>query len=220
MRHLNKFVPVTQPQTLVGFLKSIGGLRDCTEMRVRDARQVWPGLVNNKRGRSLDHARESAQEAGYLGDFSSVSDLLDAIDAHPCYRPADLGQLDAWREQSRLAAYAESHIDAVAPCAIEDAMAEFDALVTECTTGAPHDVDPRDMKDRERGAKALAWRLSLGLSRAKLAEAIGFAPSLIQDYEEGGRRGKSAAHTAISPDAWRKYERACAAHGASLPTLF
>jgi transcriptional regulator with XRE-family HTH domain len=66
----------------------------------------------------------------------------------------------------------------------------------------------------------LAWRVALGLSRAKLAEAIGFSPSQIQDYEQGARRGKQGADAAISDAAWLRYGLACAALSAGLKTPF
>ena len=67
---------------------------------------------------------------------------------------------------------------------------------------------------------ALAWRVALGLSRAKLAEAIGFSPSQIQDSEQGARRGKQGADAAISDAAWLRYGLACAALSAGLKTPF
>ena len=41
--------------------------------------------------------------------------------------------------------------------------------------------------------RALAWRKAQGLTRAQLAERLGFSASQIQDYEEGRRRGKTGA---------------------------
>jgi hypothetical protein len=222
MRHSTQFVPASQPQTLIGFLKSIGGLRDNTELRLRDARVTWPGLVNNKRGRNLDHAREAAEEAGYLPAFSSVSDLLNAIDGHPTYRWQDQSQRAEWEAQRDKTRYAETDLDALAPRddIANRAEIEFDELFSSSSSDAPRESELTDLVDDVRAAKALAWRKSMGLSRAKLAPLIGFAPSVIQDYEEGARRGKAGAHALITEDAWRRYAMACAALGAGITPLW
>jgi ribosome-binding protein aMBF1 (putative translation factor) len=68
---------------------------------------------------------------------------------------------------------------------------------------------------------ARAWRESQGLSRAKLAQWIGFSASQIQDYEEGARRGKKKAEEAVISDAaWLRYGLACAALSAGLKLPF
>lgn len=66
------------------------------------------------------------------------------------------------------------------------------------------------------GERAKAWRERLGLSRNALADALGFSPSQIQDYEEGARRGKKGADAVISDAAWKRYRLACAALAAGL----
>ena len=68
----------------------------------------------------------------------------------------------------------------------------------------------------DNAQKALAWRKAQKLSRAKLAELIGFSASQIQDYEEGERRGKADARAVISDAAWKRYWMACAAVAAEL----
>ena len=112
---MTRHVLASQPQTLVGFLKSIGGLRDCSELRARDARRVWPGLVNNKRGLSLDYAREAAAESGFLGEpiadamsNSTVSEFLEALDSHPHYRTRDVDRLAAWQDQGAGQAFVDA----------------------------------------------------------------------------------------------------------------
>ena len=82
-----------RPQSLIGFLRAAGGLRDSGgELAARDLNRQFPGLMNNKSGMSLDRAREMAAEAGYLGANTEeavaetlVNDLLEAIDRHPVY---------------------------------------------------------------------------------------------------------------------------------------
>jgi hypothetical protein len=103
---LGRRTPVTQPQSMIGFLKSIGGLRDDPELKGRDLRKSTPGLMNNKRGLSLDKAREAVAEAGYLGEppdramaETDIGDFLDALDSHPRYRSRDAGQLSQWADQ-------------------------------------------------------------------------------------------------------------------------
>lgn len=227
MRH----VPVAQPQTLVGFLRSIGGLKSCTELTLRDARAVWPGLVNDKRGRSLDYGREAAEEAGFIERFSSVGDFLDALDAHPLYRPGDVARLVAWQDQTRVvnpeAEPVETPLDApfdavdIANCA----ELEFDELANLTARAAIAEPASRFgaakmNDDLARATRAKAWREAQNLSRAALAEKLGFSPSQIQDYEAGARRGKSGDAAVISDDAWKRYELACAALAAGLASPF
>lgn len=96
---------INQPQTLVGFLKASGGLRDDPQIKGRDYRTSYPGLINNKRGLSLDHARELAAEAGFFGadiddkmQNTTISDLLDALESHPVYRTVDQEQAMKWED--------------------------------------------------------------------------------------------------------------------------
>lgn len=105
-KELGAGAAVSRPQSMLGFLKSIGGLRDDPELTARDMRASVPGLMNNKRGMSLDKAREAAAEAGYLGEppdramaETDVSDFLDALDDHPHYRARDAGQLAQLEDQ-------------------------------------------------------------------------------------------------------------------------
>jgi len=135
MRH----VPASQPQTMVGFLKSIGGLRDCAELRARDARLTWPGLVNNKRGLSLDTARRACAESGYCGadidarmGDTDINDFLRALDDHPHYRETDGDRLWQWRGGA--AHVAEPFVDSLS--AILEAL---EAYAVETGYGDPSD---------------------------------------------------------------------------------
>lgn len=126
-----RFVPAAQPQTLVGFLKSIGGLLDHPELRARDARKVWPGLVNNARGLTFDVAREAAAEAGFLGEpidramaETDVNDFLSALDSHPHYRARDADRLTAWQGSAVSQAFEASVNDTI--CELRDFCDEHD----------------------------------------------------------------------------------------------
>jgi hypothetical protein len=80
---------MTKPLSLRGFIRQSGGLWESPggmTGELRHLRQCCPGLVNSKRGRPLDRAREAAAEAGYLGADtatavadSTIQDFLDAV---------------------------------------------------------------------------------------------------------------------------------------------
>lgn len=58
---------------------------------------------------------------------------------------------------------------------------------------------------------ARRWRENLGLTRAQLAEAIGYAPGTIFWMERGQTppgRGADAGHE-VKPRVWLRYKRAC-----------
>jgi hypothetical protein len=94
------------PQSLIGFLRAAGGLRDeGGELKARDLGKTFPGMVSAK-GLHLDHARKLAAEAGYLGANvdeamaeTTVNDLLEAIDNHPVYSIFDLDRVLARQER-------------------------------------------------------------------------------------------------------------------------
>lgn len=96
----------TRPPDIIDFLIMHGGILDRGgELRAMDLNRVRKGqfgILSTRRGMSLDHAREVAEEAGYLRPGSYISDLLDAIQAtalgHPVYRPEDAV---VWHEQER-----------------------------------------------------------------------------------------------------------------------
>jgi len=77
-----------RPTSLLQFIIQNGGIKDeHGELSALDAVKGRPGLVNNKYGLSLDHAREIAEEAGYFGmanknngGNTTIDDLLTLID--------------------------------------------------------------------------------------------------------------------------------------------
>lgn len=83
---------VGRPQSLLSFLVAKGGVRPNGDLEAMDARIGRPGLVN-RRGLTLDRAREAAEEVGYLPPGSTIADLLDQVDAelrgNRVYRPED-----------------------------------------------------------------------------------------------------------------------------------
>lgn len=95
-----------KPKSLVSFLKAEGGIKDQGgELGALDLRKTFSGLVNNKRGLTLDKARELAVKAGYLRERSgptrpnesTISDLLDALSeearGNPVYHPEDVARI-------------------------------------------------------------------------------------------------------------------------------
>lgn len=79
------------PESLTQFIGKIGGIADesgelksigynTTKGRItsQDGKQYY-GSVVHKKGVSLDYVREAAEEAGFIKQGSSVSDLLEAI---------------------------------------------------------------------------------------------------------------------------------------------
>jgi hypothetical protein len=96
----------SRPPDIIDFLISRGGLLDQGgELRAMDLNRVRKGqfgILSTRRGMTLDHAREAAEEAGYLKRDSYISDLLSAIQATalgaPVYRPEDAV---VWRENER-----------------------------------------------------------------------------------------------------------------------
>lgn len=114
----NKEVSVKEPQTLLGFLKGLGGIKDFKgELKGADIRKRFPGLINNKNGMELDKAREAAAEAGYLGadietaiEKSTPDDLIQKIlSDEPIYSELDKDQAFEYRAQQNAKAY-ESNV--------------------------------------------------------------------------------------------------------------
>ena len=114
----NKEVLVKEPQTLLGFLKGLGGIKDYKgELKGADIRKRFPGLINNKKGMELDKAREAAAEAGYLGadietaiERSTPDDLIQKIlSDEPVYSELDKDQSFEYRAQQNAKAY-ESNV--------------------------------------------------------------------------------------------------------------
>ena len=77
-----------RPMSLLSFLIQNGGVKDSGgELKAMDAHKQRVGLINNKYGMDIDHAREIAAEAGYFGGNptddianTTVADFLDLID--------------------------------------------------------------------------------------------------------------------------------------------
>ena len=217
-RHL-----VQQPQTLIGFLKTIGGLRTCDEVTARDLRKVYPGLVNDKRGYSLDKAREVAAEAGFLGADvnaamaeTTVNDFLNALDSHPHYRDADQDRLCAWEMMNSRAAEIAAAVDV----AIEAVTGETLPPYVEPVDSDFAAYDDPTPATEPRALKAKAWRESRGLSRPKLAALTGYSIKSVYNFEAGRYTGKPGADALIPPRAWRAYALACADIDAKFPTPF
>lgn len=91
---------VKEPQTLIGFLRAIGGVKDFKgELRAADINKRFPGLSRRK-GVELDKAREAATEAGYLPEGSTPDDLVQAILSNdPIYSMQDAEQANRFRIQ-------------------------------------------------------------------------------------------------------------------------
>lgn len=117
--------PQPQPRSLVGFLIDHGGLKDFQgELAALGADRVserFRGRLVRGDGMALDHAREIAEEAGYIGrageaQATSVADLLSAIDSELRGQPV-LSRADAELAAGNRAA---DH----ARAAVEDAVSE------------------------------------------------------------------------------------------------
>ncbi len=78
--------PIAKPPaatSLLRFFAKGNGLAPHGDLKAMDAHKKWfPGLgtlIRKAGGQSLDYARESAVDAGYLPDDATVADLLNAI---------------------------------------------------------------------------------------------------------------------------------------------
>ena len=77
-----------EPQNILDFLASIGGVQDPTgELRAMDLHKRNLGWnarmgawIRSPKGKSPDYAREAAEEAGWLPEGSTISDMYEAID--------------------------------------------------------------------------------------------------------------------------------------------
>ena len=81
---------VKEPQTLIGFIRAQGGIKDWKgELKAADIHKRFPGLVNRK-GHALDRMREMAEEQGYLPADSTPDDLVRAVlSDEPVYKLKD-----------------------------------------------------------------------------------------------------------------------------------
>ena len=112
-----------KPQSLLQFLIARGGIKDeHGELKVFDAVKQRPGLVNNKRGMSLDYARQLAEEAGYFGvaaknelGTTTISDLLDKIDmelrGEKVYREEDISYISSKEDEGQKMRDIESYLE-------------------------------------------------------------------------------------------------------------
>ena len=164
---------VKEPQTLLAFLKGLGGIKDYKgELKGADIRKRFPGLINNKKGMELDKAREAAAEAGYLGpdiqtaiEKSTPDDLIQKIlSDEPVYSALDKDQAYEYRAQQNAKAFedkvksAREELDGIAfgthPDILDDAarimayddVDPFDALEVAATRAA---VDVPEIKEVE-----------------------------------------------------------------------
>jgi hypothetical protein len=95
-----------KPVDIVEHLIRSGGVSDQGgELAAMDMHQInkgYFGRLSQRNGRSLDYARESAEEAGYLPKGSSVNDMLDAIydttHGRPIYSSKDSHQVANWEQ--------------------------------------------------------------------------------------------------------------------------
>lgn len=101
---------VTQPQTLLGFIRGQGGIKDWKgELKSQDMHRRYPGLVNNNKGLELDHAREIAEEAGYLQEGSTPDDLVQALLSNePVYSLREIDQAHEFKAQQQAREYEKS----------------------------------------------------------------------------------------------------------------
>ena len=98
-RRLGKVPP--PPPDINTFLARSGGVRDqggeMAHSGLTDAFVPGAGRLVHNRGKTLDYAREAAEEAGYLPENSTINDLLDAMDntgkGRPVYARGDESKL-------------------------------------------------------------------------------------------------------------------------------
>lgn len=95
-----------QPETLVDFLISKGGVRDQGgELRANDLQTVHHragGRLLNPRGQTLDYAREAAAEAGFIRPNADINEFLDAVTSRgPVYRISEQADGAGRAQQAR-----------------------------------------------------------------------------------------------------------------------
>ena len=195
-RRTGGFVPAAQPMTLVGFLKAAGGLKDSSEFKGRDYRKQFPGLINNKRGMTIDHARQVAAEAGFLGEpiddvmaNTTPADFLDALDSHPKYRDRDADRLAKWEGQQEGRVWKER------------LHSEYATIETWA-----HENDLPDWKDKELVARAAEIRLEdpeVEIGHGLLERAA------IEIYNRHSAEAEARGEPPLEPaDAYRHVENA------------
>jgi hypothetical protein len=139
--------------------------------------------MNNRRGLSLDEARLRAAEAGYFGypidramADTTISDLVEKLEAHPQYSDRDAEQLQRWRDQAEGAAARKS---------VERHLSDVEGFARE---------NGLDIGDKELMAEA-ARVLADGQAQN---EDDALERAAIQLYETDRERGE---HGQFSPDA-------------------
>jgi hypothetical protein len=161
--------PRTQPLTLLGWLKRVGGLKDDRgELRARGIiAGRFPGVIGGRKARSLEDRARGATEAGFFPEFADASgrgsggvasadDLLRAIDQEKLGRPRiapeheDLAALheqvrDADALFGRAGIDVKDKTDEQVRAAIVDAAAEVRARAAEPAPG----VDPATVAEEE-----------------------------------------------------------------------
>jgi hypothetical protein len=128
-----------RPQTLRAFVKKLGGVKG-EHGDLKDLRKGYPGLVNNKRGLSLDEARQAAAEAGYFGvpieekmASATMADMVDALrDDRNVYSARDEAALHEFESHRQNAQWIEQ---------VRNHAREVDAWMAE--TGEKLDAEHR-----------------------------------------------------------------------------
>ena len=171
--------PTGRPEDIIQFLARNGGLNPTGDLRAMDAHKKFVpgyGMLVRRDGHGLDedHAREIAEEAGFLPRGSDITDLHDAIDetlrGNPRFRPEDALQYQAWRRdrqgydgEYRVGAEQRAHelgldIDPNAPTDdIVAEIAEREAIMAE-GAGADAAADHLDQDiDRVAAMEDIPW---------------------------------------------------------------
>lgn len=162
-RELYKQKKVKAPSSLLAFLINNGGIKDQHgELKALDAIKGRPGLVNNKYGLDLDHAREMAAEAGYLGANTSeamsnttISDLLDAIDRElrgdRVYSINDQAQLNEYENQKQNDEEVDTdYIEHLLDNKLEEYNVDYNGMTYEEKQEAYQKLLDLEMEDREK----------------------------------------------------------------------
>jgi hypothetical protein len=120
------------PLHLLEFVRSIGGVRsDGHDLRNVGALSRYPGVINNKSGRSIDEIGEALHEAGYVhtGERpteSEVIDLLDRASHKRIYALEDIGRAADLHDQKYADEETQHHLDELR--AVSD---EYDLNLTD-----------------------------------------------------------------------------------------
>ncbi len=217
-----------RPQSLLSFLTGLGGVKN-ESGELSDLVRRYPGLVNNKRGLTLDQAREAAAEAGYFGaDVKTAmadttpAHLTEALrNAHERFSARDFAQLDAYEQHGARKAYQQR---------IGELAANIDHEAEQLGLGA-HDpelswtaaelmhADGVSMDDAlDRAATMLYERdeeLRRGREGDNVTEGESGAETRAGDAGEGDRPGRQGAVDAARPEVREPGEAGGGAGGAT-----